>query len=259
MELKFRTLNADEIDVRVAQIKSNGCAVLLYKNARVDMDLLDETVGAMRWKRTHSRENANCTVSIYNDELHEWISKEDVGTESNTEAQKGLASDSFKRACVNWGIGRELYTAPFIWIGVNGVNIDGKDGKYRTNDRFSVREIEYDAQRRISKLVIWNEKKRKVVFDWVSGKAPVFEDDDIGIPAQKPPADYKPEPTQPATMTVYKASDLICAECGKPITPYIKDGSVVYTAEQIANMNLKRYRTRLCSKCSFKRKEAKGA
>ncbi len=76
------------------------------------MDILDETVGVYNWKREHTRDNANCIVSIYDQEKKEWISKEDTGTESNTEKEKGLASDSFKRACVNLGIGRELYTAP---------------------------------------------------------------------------------------------------------------------------------------------------
>ena len=90
------------------------------------MNILDETVGAMDWKREHTRNNANCIVSIWDKEKQQWISKEDTGTESNTEAEKGLASDSFKRACVNWGIGRELYTAPFIWIPNEKCNIETK-------------------------------------------------------------------------------------------------------------------------------------
>lgn len=97
MELKFRTLRADEIDCRVAQCTlteyKQGVQLLLYKDARVDMDILDETVGAMNWQRSHTRENANCTVSIWDDKKQQWISKEDTGTESNTEAEKGLAID----------------------------------------------------------------------------------------------------------------------------------------------------------------------
>ena len=116
MSRKFRLLRADEIDCRVAQIKENGLSLLLYKDARCDMNILDETVGEMNWQREHSRENANCNVGIWDTEKLMWIWKEDTGTESNTEAEKGLASDSFKRACVNWGIGRELYTSPFIWV-----------------------------------------------------------------------------------------------------------------------------------------------
>ena len=102
---KFRTLTAREIECRVQQVTQSGLSLLLYKDARCDQAILDETVGAMNWQRHHNRENKNCTVSIWDDEKKQWIEKEDTGTESNTEAEKGLASDSFKRACVNWGIG----------------------------------------------------------------------------------------------------------------------------------------------------------
>ena len=115
MSLSFRKLKETEIDVRVATVTAKGVSLLLYKDARCDMNILDETVGPYNWKREHTRDNANCIVSIYDSEKKEWISKEDTGTESFTEKEKGLASDSFKRACFNWGIGRELYTAPFIW------------------------------------------------------------------------------------------------------------------------------------------------
>ena len=96
--LIFRDLRADEIDVRPAIIKETGLSLLLYKDARVDQDILDETVGAMNWQRHHERDNANCIVSIWNDKEKMWVAKEDTGTESNTEKEKGLASDSFKRA-----------------------------------------------------------------------------------------------------------------------------------------------------------------
>lgn len=102
MELKFRDLKANEIDVRIATLNDKGASLLLYKDARVDMDILDETVGAMNWQRKHNRDNANCIVSIWDSEKKQWIEKEDTGTESFTEKEKGLASDSFKRACFNW-------------------------------------------------------------------------------------------------------------------------------------------------------------
>lgn len=113
---KFRLLRADEIDVRVGSVMNGAATLLLYKDARCDMNILDETIGVMNWKREHTRDNRNCIVSIWDPEKDMWISKEDTGTESNTEKEKGLASDSFKRACVNFGIGRELYTAPRIRI-----------------------------------------------------------------------------------------------------------------------------------------------
>ena len=165
---KFRLLKADEIDVRVAQIQSNWATLLLYKDARVDMDILDETVGCMNWKREHLRDNANCIVSIYDEVKREWVSKEDTGTESFSEAEKGLASDSFKRACVNWGIGRELYTSPTIFIFPNkDMTPKGKDGefylndkgKYETKTRFSVDYINYDDDRNISDLIIVDNKR----------------------------------------------------------------------------------------------------
>lgn len=153
--MEFRLLRADEIDCRVATVKQNGVSVLLYKDARCDMNILDETVGAFNWKRSHSRENANCTVELWDSTKNQWISKEDTGTESYTEKEKGLASDSFKRACFNWGIGRELYTAPFIWITADKCKIvPVNGGKYTCYDRFEVTEIGYDASRRINRLVI---------------------------------------------------------------------------------------------------------
>ena len=135
MELKFRKLKANEILCRPQSVVLNDKGevkvnILLYKDARVDMNLLDEVVKPMNWKREHSRDNANCIVSIWDAEKCQWISKEDTGTESKTEAEKGLASDSFKRACVNWGIGRELYSAPKIWITLNkGEYYITKNGK----------------------------------------------------------------------------------------------------------------------------------
>lgn len=158
--INFRPLKADEIECRIGMIKDNGLSLLLYKDARCDMNLLDEVVGPMNWKREHTRDNANCVVSIWNDEIKEWVSKEDTGSESNTEAEKGLASDSFKRACFNWGIGRELYTAPFIWIGSDKCNIVGK----KCYDKFRVTNIHYDASRNIDGLVIINEKTNSIVF-----------------------------------------------------------------------------------------------
>ena len=159
---KFRNLKPDEIDVRINQIASNYCTMLLYKDARCDMNILDETVGAMNWMRSHTRDNANCIVSIWDKDKEQWISKEDTGTESFTEKEKGLASDSFKRACFNWGIGRELYTAPFIWISADKVNLSQKNGKYTTYDKFVVEAIRYDDKRQISALSIKNQAGKRV-------------------------------------------------------------------------------------------------
>lgn len=164
---KFRALRADEIECRVAQVKEIGISLLLYKDARCDMNILDETVGAENWQRFHSRDNANCTVSIWDEEKKQWVSKEDTGTESFTEKEKGLASDSFKRACFNWGIGRELYTAPFIWVSSENCNIKEKPDKkgYTCYDSFYVSNISYDNDFVINSLQIKNSKTHKVVYE----------------------------------------------------------------------------------------------
>lgn len=163
---KFRLLRADEIDCRIAQIRENGLSLLLYKDARVDQNILDETVGEMNWQKSYSRENANCTVSIWDSEKKMWISKEDTGTESNTEKEKGLASDSFKRACFCWGIGRELYSAPPIWIKPEDCRTFGKNqsGKLNCSDRFYVSRIEYSDARNIIALEIMNRSTGRVVY-----------------------------------------------------------------------------------------------
>ena len=161
----FRNLRADEIDCRAYILPSREARILLYKNARCDQNILDETVGPMNWQRHHLRNNANCIVSIWDEKKAEWIEKEDTGTESDTERAKGLASDSFKRACVNWGIGRELYTAPDIRILPNQYE---SDGKYCLS-RFYVSEIEYKDSV-ISHLSIRNKDTGEEVFHFDSEK-----------------------------------------------------------------------------------------
>lgn len=161
--MEIRTLRADEIECRVQQVKKTGCVLLIYKDARVDMRILDEVFGAENWQRTHEVINGNlfCNVEIWCNEKKQWVKKQDVGTESNTEKQKGEASDSFKRACFNVGIGRELYSAPFTWINLSESEVVEKTGKYYLNFgiSFSVKEIEYDENRSISKLTIIDNKK----------------------------------------------------------------------------------------------------
>lgn len=164
--MKFRELKANEIDVRVQSVTEKGCVLLLYKNARIDMELLDETVGPMNWTREHQiiGDRLYCTVSIWDKEKQEWISKQDVGTESNTEKEKGQASDSFKRACVNLGIGRELYTSPFIFAKATECNIRDIKGRKTCSDKFEVEKIAYDDKKNIIGLSIMNITTKKRVF-----------------------------------------------------------------------------------------------
>ena len=200
----FRELRADEIDCRIAQIKEadgkpSGLSLLLYKDARCDQNILDETVGPMHWKREHTRDNRNCIVSIWSAELLQWVSKEDTGTESNTEREKGLASDSFKRACFNWGIGRELYTAPFIWIKATDCKITQYRGKLACFDRFTVHGIGY-TDGVITGLQIKNQATGKICYSWgeIKDKAPEKpeqpddEPEDAGITKEQEKAICQP-------------------------------------------------------------------
>lgn len=197
--LKFRALRPDEIDVRVQSIskKGDGAILLLYKDARVDMALLDEVVGAMRWQREHILINGNlyCKVSIWDGETNQWISKSDVGCESNTEATKGEASDSFKRACFNWGIGRELYTAPFTYVSISESERYESQGKFKAHPslKFSVKTIDYteqDGKRTISKLEIVDQKG---VVRYSLGVA------QSSIPKSQAKATAAPKPAAPAS------------------------------------------------------------
>ena len=161
-------MRAEEIECRVGIINEDGLSLLLFKDARVDQKILDETFGPMCWKRSHQEIGGNlyCTVEVWDNEKEQWVAKQDVGTASYAEAEKGQASDSFKRACFNWGIGRELYEAPFIWIPASRVKIEprtqGKGENYVTKERFSVASIEYDENRSIISLVIENGKHQPV-------------------------------------------------------------------------------------------------
>ena len=144
--MTFRNLKADEIQCRVGTINEKGLTLLLYKDSRADMDILDETVGPENWARDHKELKGNmyCGVGIYDEAKKQFVWKWDCGAESNTEAEKGEASDSFKRACVNWGIGRELYTSPFIWISADKYEVKkNAKGKPTTYEKFAVKKLTY--------------------------------------------------------------------------------------------------------------------
>ena len=163
--IRIRALRADEIECRIGTISEKGLSLLLYKDARADMRILDETFGCLGWKRTHQSIDGNlyCTVELWDSEK-EWISKQDVGTVSYTEKEKGQASDSFKRACVTVGIGRELYSAPFMWVSAQKCNIQRKNDKWICYDKFAVTDISYSESREITGLTIVNQDSGEVVF-----------------------------------------------------------------------------------------------
>lgn len=164
--MDFRYLKAEEIECRVATCSDKGVSLLVYKDARVDANVLDETVGCENWqcKFYEIKGILFCSVGIINPGTLEWTWKDDCGSPSNMEADKGEASDAFKRACFKWGIGRELYTAPFIWVPADRCNIkQGRNGKPACYDKFKVEKIEVENGR-IEKVSIWNETTGKRAF-----------------------------------------------------------------------------------------------
>ena len=164
-----RLLRAEEIECRTAAINEKGLSLILYKDARVDQRILDEAFGVFGWKRSHQCIDGNlyCTVEVKDRETGEWVAKQDVGTTGYAEKEKSQASDSFKRACFNWGIGRELYSAPFIWIPASRVQIQKKGDRHCCSERFSVLDIAYNSLREITGLTISNAAGCPV-FTWKS-------------------------------------------------------------------------------------------
>ena len=233
MAIKFNTLKAEDIECRVSQINDRGLSLLLYKDARCDMNALDETVGAENWTRRHQVVNGNlfCTVSIKCG--NEWVSKEDVGTESNTEAEKGQASDSFKRACVNWGIGRELYTAPFIWITADKYESSDRNGKKNCKDKFKVKSVTYNDRREISGLEIINCRTNEIVYRMGDRPTPA-----------KPAAKSAEPKSDPVTIDIDPNAATECGRCHKPIVAY-KDKS----AKDLEIFSYVHYGKALCGKC----------
>lgn len=165
-----KPLTIDQIDFRIQSINKGGYATILaYKDARVDMQRLDEVCTPLNWKREHLNNNANCIVSIWCDEKKEWVSKEDTGTESMTEKQKGLASDSFKRACFNWGVGRELYDYPVIQIKLNNNEFTVENNKAKQTWDLKLKQwkwaSKFDKDNVLCRLAAKDENG-KVRFNW---------------------------------------------------------------------------------------------
>lgn len=257
--LKFRDLRADEIDCRVATINEKGLSLLLYKDARCDMNILDETVGPMGWQRQHSRDNANCSVGIFEPDRG-WIWKEDTGTESNTESEKGLASDSFKRACFNWGIGRELYTAPFIWIEAGKYEgYQRNDKKWATYDSFSVTDIEI-KDKKIVGLVIKNNKTNTFVYSWgtlkskenvAKAQAAKVQKKAAAPKASPAPVKAVSAPDEPVQVVTGDNHPYICQRCGSEVKGVALKSGGVMNAGQVVAFGMQRFPDWecLCGKC----------
>lgn len=168
--MKFRDLTANEIEVRVSRVTNAGVELLLFKDARCDMRILDETFGVMGWRDSYQPINSElfCTIEVWDEQKSQWIGKQSNGSPSNVEAEKGRASDAFKRAGFMLGIGRELYTAPRIFVYADKCKSlkQGKNGKMQCYDHFSVAKIKI-VDGRIVGLAIRNDDTGKVVFTHV--------------------------------------------------------------------------------------------
>ncbi len=219
---QFRLLRPEEIECRVARVSEKGVVLLLYKTARTDADLLDETVGTSSWENDFKVIDGVLYggIGIYNslEERVKW--KWDAGTESNTEAEKGRASDAFKRAGFKWGIGRELYSAPFTFVPAGKCKI--QNGK--CYDEFEVAAIDYDDKERICYLVIT--VKGAVVFEW--GRPRKVEDPNV----------------------------FICENCGRQILDGRKRNGEKWEAKDIATYTKLMYGKQLCSICATEAKNA---
>ena len=167
MNAVIRALNPSEIECRIKTCnKEKGVSLLLYKTARTDASILDETFGNMNWQDSYQEIDGKlfCTISIWDEEKKQWISKQDCGTESYTEKEKGQSSDAFKRAGFKWGIGRELYSAPkLIWVSSSDIKDWSNSGQ--PYDNFKVKYIKIESNK-IVQLIIYNAKTKKDVYTY---------------------------------------------------------------------------------------------
>ena len=226
-------LTPSDVELRVSQIQQTnyGCYVTLlcYKDARCDMKVLDAVFGPMNWTRTHEIINGNlfCTVSIWDEVKEQWIAKQDVGVESNTEAAKGQASDSFKRACTNVGIGRELYESPEIRFKLNDGEITmGANGKPKTYAKFHVGSMNYDKE--LGRFTDFSvlDADGNLRFDLKADKR------------TEPPYISQSAGTYQQELRTAPSNSLYCSECNAHIT-----------SAKVADFSMKKYGRILCYNC----------
>lgn len=249
-QLNIPLLEAADIDCRVQSVSKTqsgkvGAILLLYKDARVDMRILDQVFGPFGWQRTHEIVNGNlfCAVDIWDEDNRCWVRKQDVGVESNTEKEKGQASDSFKRACFNIGIGRELYSSPFIYVELrDGEYFTDQQGKTKCSakTKFRVSDIGYNERREINRLEIVDIAGN--VRYKLGAKTPARATQ----PAQEPPKQQQPVNNTPVQQTTRAAAQNAnpeqCPVCGGKITSAEKDFS------------MKRYGSVMCRACQNKQR-----
>ena len=268
-------LEAADIECRVQSVSATrngkvGAVLLIYKDARVDMRIMDKIFGPYGWQRTHELIDGTlyCNIDIWDEDKQCWVRKQDAGVESNTEKEKGRASDAFKRAGFNVGIGRELYTAPFTWIELwegeyyKAGSQNGKD-VYRTNNgvKFSVSEIDYDENRRIKTLVIVD-RDGNVRFSHGSSQRPA------PAPAPAPAGQGNNGNSSKKsnkngsgnTNGNNNRSDpaVKCRNCGGQIQDTFRQDGSMMTASEVAYFSSQRYGLPYCAEC-MKKLEAQKA
>ena len=228
MEALFRKLTANDVEARVQSADENGFVLLIYKNARVDQNILDETFTPFGWQNKYEEVKGNlyCSIGIKTPN-GDWIWKSNCGTESYTEKEKGEASDAFKRAGFNWGIGRELYTAPKTKIKGHTVQRDKRYvPEYYTFDVIRL-EVSDELPRRITALTI-NGKSMQggyhedCIFDW--------EDKSYEKVAVK----------------------IFCEKCGGTVVDTPKRNGEIWKASEMKSYSEKRYGRCLCAECMKK-------
>jgi len=113
--------------------KSNKQQLLVYKDARIDIQRLNEVVGIGYWRNKYRRDPFNnalySIIEIWNPDINQWVQYEDVGIPSAYEKVKGEVSDSFKRAGTKLGIGVHLYDMPNITV----------DGQVKNTSSWTIR------------------------------------------------------------------------------------------------------------------------
>lgn len=264
----FRLLRPDEIECRISEINKDGkfLKLLLYKTARTDACLLDETVGADRWQNDYKTIDGKmyCGIGIWFQDMDQWIWKWNVGTESNTEEVKGEASDALKRAGFVWGLGTELYSSPEIKVWPNKCEIKDGGGKKRCYDNFEVSNIEYDKQtQEIISLAIMNTTRGVEAFSWAKEGGTVAPARNTRQRAAEAPRPARMQEEIPFTMDEEQSGPMTeahaepakepvikCTRCGEAIR-----GNKKLTVNDIASRTIAKFGYPYCLSCASKKYE----
>lgn len=249
MAREIPLLEPKDVELRVQSVRKTQYAtyatLLVYKDARVDMNILDMVFGPTNWQRTHQIIDGRlyCTVSIWDEAKGQWISKQDVGTESNTEAEKGQASDAFKRACFNVGIGRELYNAPNIQIKLQQDEVYEKNGKPTTYAKFKVQYMEYSKGEGRYLVFTVIDEQGNVRFSLDPKQVAQLNKGAMTQKVEAPPLPQPPQQPQqkaPVQKVPVQNAAMICADCGAGVN------------EKVYRFSLERFKRPLCYNCQRK-------